>query len=191
MKKIFYFLPYLSIMILSTISCSSKDSSAKSPIETKKESLWSDNQKKTFIEKHSKSEFERFSLEQFIAKYEFERTMEECESVLESADYQMFEDFQIKRFLVDVDNLALKSKEEVEKVLGMPTSKEKVSPSGTPCPCDKFNYLNDLVEIVFINNKADWITVNNTKSLVGISDPSAYASANIFDDYVYIKAITD
>lgn len=38
-----------------------------------------------------------------------------------------------------------------------------VKPSNTPCentPCEKANYQSDKFEIVFINDKSDWITIN-------------------------------
>jgi hypothetical protein len=75
-------------------------------------------------------------------------------------------------------------------LLGQPNSKEQVSPSGTPCPCNKYNYIYDLIEIVYINGKADWITVNNEPKYILIHNSGNYQSADWFDDYAYVKAFT-
>ena len=66
--------------------------------------------------------------------------------------------------IVNLKAIAGKSIAEVETVLGKPESTEKVSPGETPCkenPCDKASYQSGKFEIVFINGKADWITINN------------------------------
>lgn len=70
--------------------------------------------------------------------------------------------------VININDIANKSIGEVNKILGAPTDKEKVAPSGTPCkknPCDKLYYQNGKYEIVFINNVADWITINNVSNL--------------------------
>ncbi|KAF2518314.1 hypothetical protein E0W68_09845 [Flavobacterium salilacus subsp. salilacus] len=66
--------------------------------------------------------------------------------------------------IIDITKIAGQEKEEVEKILGSPNNTESVSPSNTPCkeiPCEKCFYKNDKFEIVYINGKADWITINN------------------------------
>lgn len=62
---------------------------------------------------------------------------------------------------IEINRIAKKTKNDVENYLGKPTRREKTNPSNTPCPCDKYFYKNGSVEVVFINNKADWITINN------------------------------
>lgn len=67
--------------------------------------------------------------------------------------------------LLDIKSIAGKTVPEIEKVLGKPSSNTLVQPSGTPCkqsPCTKLGYKDDMIEIVFINGKADWITINET-----------------------------
>jgi hypothetical protein len=59
--------------------------------------------------------------------------------------------------IIDIKKVAGKSAKEVESVLGAPTQSEKVK-QGT-----KRFYMNDTVEVVFISEKADWITVTPTK----------------------------
>jgi hypothetical protein len=66
--------------------------------------------------------------------------------------------------IIDLNSIAGKSAADVEKVLGKAESTDKAKPSGTPCedsPCDKSSYQSGKYEIVFINGKADWITINN------------------------------
>ena len=67
-----------------------------------------------------------------------------------------------KELIVDILNVVGKDKTTVEKVLGKPENTEKVKPSNTPCKekgCDKLTYKSGKYEIIFINNKADWITI--------------------------------
>jgi hypothetical protein len=66
--------------------------------------------------------------------------------------------------IVNLKTIAGKSIQEVEAVLGKAESTEKASPSDTPCkenPCDKAFYQSGKFEIIYINGKADWITINN------------------------------
>lgn len=80
-----------------------------------------------------------------------------------------------KELIVDILSIAGKDKITVEKVLGKPENTEKVKPSNTPCVnkgCDKLTYESGKYEVVFINDKADWITIYNVSefdtTVVGI-----------------------
>lgn len=69
-----------------------------------------------------------------------------------------------KELIIDVLSIVGKDKTTVEKVLGKPENIEKIKPSGTPCVnkgCDKLIYKSGKYEVVFINDKADWITIYN------------------------------
>jgi hypothetical protein len=69
--------------------------------------------------------------------------------------------------IIDVKTIIGKSETEIEKVLGTAENSEKVSPSNTPCkdiPCNKKFYQKNKFEIVFIDGKSDWITINNTSN---------------------------
>ncbi|PIF34094.1 hypothetical protein CLU81_4728 [Flavobacterium sp. 9] len=66
--------------------------------------------------------------------------------------------------VIDIKSLASKSKTEVEKILGKPNKLEPFSESSTPCKntaCQKGYYQNNKFEIIFVNEKADWITIND------------------------------
>ena len=66
--------------------------------------------------------------------------------------------------LIKINDIVGKSLSKVEKILGKAESLEKARPSGTPCkvnPCDKAYFKSGKYEIVFINKKADWITIND------------------------------
>jgi hypothetical protein len=68
-----------------------------------------------------------------------------------------------KEIIIDVSSIIGKNKTEIEKILGKPDNVEMIKPSNTPCvnvPCEKANYQSDKFEIVFINDKSDWITIN-------------------------------
>ena len=69
-----------------------------------------------------------------------------------------------KQIVLDLKKIAGKNKTEVDKVLGKSEKVETFSASNTPCkntPCEKVYYQKDKYEIVFINGKADWITIND------------------------------
>lgn len=70
--------------------------------------------------------------------------------------------------IVDIKKVVGKSLKEVEKVLGKAEGTEKVRPSNTPCkqnPCTKAYFQLNKYEIVFIDGKADWITINDVAYL--------------------------
>ena len=69
--------------------------------------------------------------------------------------------------ILKISDLIGKDLQEVETILGKADKIDKVSPSRTPCkenPCDKGVFQSGKYEIVFINNKADWITINQVSS---------------------------
>lgn len=69
-----------------------------------------------------------------------------------------------KEVAFDLKSIAGKSMIEVESILGKPDKIEPFLESSTPCknkPCQKGYYQKDKFEIIFINEKADWITINN------------------------------
>lgn len=66
--------------------------------------------------------------------------------------------------IIDIKSIIGKTKDEVEKILGAAESIEPFSESTTICinqPCEKATYQNDKYEIIFINSKSDWITIND------------------------------
>ncbi|MFV8359715.1 hypothetical protein [Flavobacterium sp. LS1P3] len=66
--------------------------------------------------------------------------------------------------IIDVKTIIGKTESEIEKILGKAENSEKISPSNTPCkdiPCEKKFYQKNKFEIVFIDGKSDWITINN------------------------------
>ncbi len=66
--------------------------------------------------------------------------------------------------IVNLSEIVGKPLSEVEKLLGKANKIEKAKPSGTPCkenPCDKAFFDSEKIEILFINGKADWITIND------------------------------
>jgi len=69
-----------------------------------------------------------------------------------------------KQIVINIKNIAGKSKLDVDKILGRPDNVEPFKESSTPCkntPCEKAYYQKDKFEIIFIDGKADWITVND------------------------------
>jgi hypothetical protein len=93
--------------------------------------------------------------------------------------------------LMRISDIAGKTPEQVSTVLGLPTKTEMVKPSRTPCPCTLHYYKGEIVEIVFMNGKADWISVNLPASQVDTS--GSYLSVQQFENptYTYVKVRTD
>lgn len=60
---------------------------------------------------------------------------------------------------LNVTKIAKQPKDVVDAYLGAPNFHETISPSNAPCPCEKYSYKENNIDIVFMNNKADWITV--------------------------------
>lgn len=87
-----------------------------------------------------------------------------------------------------LSKIAGKNLSEVESYLGKFTKAEKVNPSGVSCPCHKYYFKGDEVEIVFINDKADWITISKPSWLN--VDVKKYQDLLYFDSYTYVKIQT-
>lgn len=132
-------------------------------------------------------------------------------------------DSEQKKNIIDVRTIVGKTEIEIEKILGKTESSEKVSPSGTPCkntPCEKKFYQKNKFEIVYIDGKSDWITINDVSTftfnaeniiLLGLSSTTPSSeNTNVIKwndieninevtffnngedkiDYIYIKAVT-
>ncbi|MBO0591001.1 hypothetical protein I2486_06230 [Cellulophaga sp. E16_2] len=186
-KRILFGLSLIGILTFS--SCGNQNSKAGENTESKKQSFWTDSLKNDFLKKNSKIEFEKFVLSELIIENEYDKNLAVLSGYIKTKEFEEYKNSKTKQFIVNIDDLVNKSKIDIEKLIGIPNHKEKVNPSNTPCPCDKYNYINDLIEIVYINGKADWITVNSTPSFVKI-DKSKYQSVNKFDDYTYVKVNT-
>ncbi|WP_428657558.1 hypothetical protein [Runella sp.] len=101
--------------------------------------------------------------------------------------------------LLEIKNIAGHSVKEVAAALGEATEMEPIKIEGKKNP--KYSYKAGAVEIVFINGKADWITVtlnNGTfdKTALGIiglpaADP-AFSNPNVmrWKDYEEIQSIS-
>ncbi len=185
----------LFLIGLFTISSSCNNQNSKNADnvvdEPTKQTLWTDSLKTDFITRNSTTDFDKFVLTEVIAQNEFDKKASELKDYIQTQEYENYKASKTKTYVVNFDNLAGKTKSEIEKIIGQPNDKGKVNPSNTTCPCDKYNYLNDLVEIVFINGKADWITVNNRSSYAIVDNSSSYQSVNRFDDYTYVKVKTE
>lgn len=129
-----------------------------------------------------------------------------------------------ENLIINLKKIVGKTPDEIESILGKPEKIEKVSPNNTPCKessCNKNFYKEGTLEIVFINNKADWITINNLRlygfdegilnflglstkqpsnknqnfirwqNLENIKEINVYNNGNNNIDYIYIKAITE
>lgn len=124
------------------------------------------------------------------------------------------------KLILDISKIVGKSQDEVKAILGEPTSCENVNPSrvGSSPKC---TYNGDQIEIVFINGKADWITVNGLSkldfsptaleafgfsptsptfrndnvirwaNLASLHEVSLFPGQGRKSDYLYVKAITD
>ena len=169
----------IPICILLAFSCQTKQ---KVEEEEEKQSLWTTEEFKQFIDENSITHFDAFYNRLLIGAYMYDLTYKEFTDTLKTQEFKNSylenKNKYYKTYLVDISLIAGKTKAEVELVLGKPNNKESINPSGTPCPCDKLFYLNNLVEIVFMNGVADWITVNNRSNYVSLGDRSNYISVD-------------
>ncbi|HXA01273.1 MAG TPA: hypothetical protein VNW99_04750 [Cytophagaceae bacterium] len=90
----------------------------------------------------------------------------------------------------DVEKISGKSKEEIAQYLGEPSSQEKVTVKGDISNCDKVSYVDGLVEVIFIKDKADWIKINDDPEMVLIPSKNNYVSVEKFPDYIFVKTFT-
>jgi hypothetical protein len=90
----------------------------------------------------------------------------------------------------DIERMAGKSKEELAKYLGEPDSEEKVTVKGNIPDCDKVIYIGGMIEVIFINGKADWIKINDDPEMVIVPAKNSYVSVEKFPNYIFIKTFT-
>lgn len=86
---------------------------------------------------------------------------------------------QVPTAIVDIPSIASASLSEVEDLHGAPVGCETVNPSGVG-KAKKCGYLGGNLEVVYINDKADWITVYGSQArspdhpkLKGVVGPKA------------------
>ena len=64
--------------------------------------------------------------------------------------------------ILNINRIAGQSPKQVETIIGLPDHKKPQRITDSPCGklvCKQYTYRNEQLEIVFINNKADWITI--------------------------------
>lgn len=163
---------------------------ATTTVVSNKTSLWTQDQRENFISKNAKCSFDTMLIQKVIDRYEFEKNDSALQVFLQSPEYGKFIKPLAKKITIYIDDIAGKKPEEVESILGRYSKKEIINPSKVGY-CPKRTYLGGLVEIVYIEGKADWITVNNAPSKTKVKDESAYLSLQRFSDYTYIKVKTN
>jgi hypothetical protein len=70
--------------------------------------------------------------------------------------------------ICDIKKLAGKSPKQVQQLYGKPDASTPTTIRSGPCkglPCKSYTYQHGRIEVVFINNKADWVTVNEVGSI--------------------------
>jgi len=98
--------------------------------------------------------------------------------------------FYVSIISVDVTQIAGKSKIEVESILGQPTSIEQYQPKKElNCLCERTYYLEGKLSIVYIDGKADWITVASDIKVLNL-DKARIKEWHNFRKYILIKTFT-
>ena len=64
-------------------------------------------------------------------------------------------------YYIPLTKIAGHPPERVEKYLGKPLSHATVNPSLAGCPCDQYTYWNGNVDVMYLHDAADWITVRH------------------------------
>ncbi|MGF7219097.1 hypothetical protein GGR92_005277 [Spirosoma lacussanchae] len=173
-------------LFLFTLSCSTDSK----PVE-QRQSKWTPDQIKSVADDYKGTDFERFQVQNLAYKQQYDMAPSEFAENIKSGEVaRMIEDSTMKdayQYGFDIDRIAGKTPKQIAAMFGKPTSSETTNPSRTPCPCPKKEYLSGIVEIVYMNNKADWITINLNGS--GNVTSKEYEIQN-HDSYYYIKAFT-
>jgi len=72
---------------------------------------------------------------------------------------------EVQNTFLNVTKIAKKSKAIVDAYLGPTNYHTTVNPGNAPCPCEQYNYKDGKIEIVYMKDVADWITVNNMNTV--------------------------
>ena len=85
---------------------------------------------------------------------------------------------------IKISDIAFKAEQDVSVVLG-PSEQMEETENGP-----KHFYKEGRFEVVYINNKADWIKINDDWEDIDLSEIRSYVSVHTYDDHAYIKAST-
>jgi outer membrane protein assembly factor BamA len=91
---------------------------------------------------------------------------------------------ETKEETIYISDIAFHTQDEVAAVLGESISSETTD-NGI-----KHLYKDGRFEVVYINEKADWITINDYWEDIDLSEIKSYVLVNTFEDHVIIKAST-
>jgi hypothetical protein len=169
--------------------CKDKNNSQQlSQLETPiKKSLWTESEKKKFITSNSNTVIEKYVIEELLSENEFDKNKYDLENFVNSQDFKDYSNKKIKTYTFIVNYLVGKTQKEIENFLGKPNKTELIFPSNISSKCIKNYYLNNLVEIVFINSKSDWITIYNKPKYIKVVENWKFESINTFEDYTFVK----
>lgn len=185
MKKLLLGFTLIVATLIFNYCVNSNTKTAKSN-DKEKVSLLDDSLKNILIKEYGKTDLDKYVIKRLISDKEYELTIDSLRAYILSEQFTLFARQSANYYPVNIDNFAGLDKEKVITILGEPTEVKRVSPSGVG-PSDKLIYLNGLVEIVYINNIADWITVNKRSSDVSGGKTKQYIFYNTFSDYTYAK----
>lgn len=91
---------------------------------------------------------------------------------------------------IDISKIAGKTPTEVESILGRQTKSELYKLlKESNCQCEKYYYLDGKVSIVYLDGKADWITISSEMKLANLNKVKIRAFHK-FHDYYLIQAIS-
>jgi hypothetical protein len=66
---------------------------------------------------------------------------------------------------LNVTKIAKKSKAIVDAYLGPSDHHESISPSNAPCPCEQYDYKDGNIQVVYMKDVADWLTIYHMNTL--------------------------
>lgn len=92
---------------------------------------------------------------------------------------------------VDISKIAGKTQKEVERILGSQTKRETYKPIiESDCECERVFYLNGKLSIVYIENKADLITISSGIKIINLHKVKI-REFHTFGTYNLIKTISN
>ncbi|MEQ1587541.1 MAG: hypothetical protein ABL895_16775 [Cyclobacteriaceae bacterium] len=90
---------------------------------------------------------------------------------------------------LDISMLAGKTRTEVEAVLGQPSKTLHFQPENSQCQCEKVYYKEGQVSIVYMDGKADWITISSAYKLVNLNN-AKIREYHDFHSYYLVKTFS-
>jgi hypothetical protein len=88
-------------------------------------------------------------------------------------------------YLINIRDIANQTQEDIATILGPQSSLDPAKAAKSRCPnCQKYSYQDGTIEITYINDMADWITLFPPPGIPARQTPALLGLSDVEPDYI-------